>query len=145
MIQKDQERRGFESDEDDEIEEPHGIKGMTLQLIELLTTLVQRPNVQEVVKQGINPLLITVSSYMILEYKDQRVHYADENYFLHDKTQSVYKMRNIKNQCVELFSSLIEVFGDQAVRSTLMVIINLLGTQDQFQDQLQQFNNGGEE
>ena len=32
--------RGFESDEDDEIEEPCGIKGMTLQLVELLTTLV---------------------------------------------------------------------------------------------------------
>jgi hypothetical protein len=31
--------RGFESDEDDG-EEPHGVKGMTLQLIELLTTLV---------------------------------------------------------------------------------------------------------
>lgn len=42
-------QRGFESDED-ELEEPHGIKGMTLQLIELLTTLVQRPNVQEVVR-----------------------------------------------------------------------------------------------
>lgn len=48
--QRDRERRGFESDEDDEIEDPHGIKGMTLQLIELLTTLVQRPNVQEVVR-----------------------------------------------------------------------------------------------
>lgn len=43
-------QRGYESEEDDKIEEPHGIKGMTLQLIELLTTLVQRPNVQEVVK-----------------------------------------------------------------------------------------------
>jgi hypothetical protein len=32
-------QRGFESDED-EFEEPHGVKGMTLQLIELLTTLV---------------------------------------------------------------------------------------------------------
>lgn len=42
--------RGFESDEDDEIDEPSGIKGMTLQLIELLTTLVQRPNVLEVVR-----------------------------------------------------------------------------------------------
>ena len=82
----DMERRGFESDEDDEIEEPHGIKGMTLQLIELLTTLVQRPNVQEVVRQGINPLLMTVSSYMIVEYKDQKEHRIDENYFLYDKT-----------------------------------------------------------
>ena len=43
--QRDSDMRGFESDEDDEIEEPHGIRGMTLQLIELLTTLVQRPNV----------------------------------------------------------------------------------------------------
>lgn len=104
--------RGFESDEEDEIEEPHGIRGMTLQLIELLTTLVQRPNVQEVVRQGINPLLVTVSSYMILEHKDHREHKIDENYFLYDKTQTVFKTRNIKNQCVDLFSSLIEIFGD---------------------------------
>ena len=59
---------------------------MTLQLIELLTTLVQRPNVQEVVKQGINPLLMTVSSYMIVEFTDQREYHYDQNYFLHDKT-----------------------------------------------------------
>lgn len=110
--QRDLEMRGFESDEDDEIEEPHGIRGMTLQLIELLTTLVQRPNVQEVVRQGINPLLVTVSSYMILEYKDHREHRVDENFFLYDKTQTVFKTRNIKNQCVDLFSSLIEIFGD---------------------------------
>ena len=62
-------QRGFESDEE-EADEPHGVKGMTLQLIELLTTLVQRPNVQEVVRQGINPLLMYVSSYMIVEYTD---------------------------------------------------------------------------
>ena len=69
---------------------------------------------------------MTVSSYMIVLMKDQREHLADENYFLHDKTQSIYKMRNIKNQCVDLFSSLIEVFGDLAVNSTLLVIENLL-------------------
>ena len=33
-------QRGYESEEDDKPEEPFGIKGMTLQLIELLTTLV---------------------------------------------------------------------------------------------------------
>ena len=90
-------QRGYESDEDDDIEEPQGIKGMTLQLLELLTTLVQRPNVQEVVKQGINPLLMTVSSYMIIEFNDQREYHQDQNYFLHDKTQSVFKLRTIRN------------------------------------------------
>ena len=66
---------------------------------------------------------------MIVLMKDQREHLADENYFLLDKTQSIYKMRNIKNQCVDLFSSLIEVFGDLAVNSTLLVIENLLSIQ----------------
>ena len=60
--------RGYESEGDDD--EPHGIKGMTLQLLELLTTLVQRPNVQEVVRQGILPLMVTVSGYMVVEYHD---------------------------------------------------------------------------
>jgi len=35
-------------------------------------------------------------------------------------------MRNIKNQCVDLFSSLIECFGDLAVSSILQIIQNLL-------------------
>ena len=39
-LEENDDMRGFESDEDDEIDEPSGIKGMTLQLIELLTTLV---------------------------------------------------------------------------------------------------------
>lgn len=45
-------------------------------------------------------------------------------------------MRNIKNQCVELFSSLIEIFGDQAIRSTLLVISYLLEINDKFESQL---------
>ena len=93
----DTDMRGFESDEDDEIDEPSGIKGMTLQLIELLTTLVQRPNVQEVVRQGVIPLLMTISSYMIVELADEREYLFDTNIFLHDRTESVFKLRNIKN------------------------------------------------
>jgi hypothetical protein len=46
---------------------------------------------------------------------------------LHDKTNTTFKQRNIKNQCVDLFSSLIEIFGDVAVKAVLAVIQNLLG------------------
>lgn len=124
-------KRGYESDEDDLIEEPHGIKGMTLQLIELLTTLVQRPNVQEVVRQLLSPLLMNVASYMIVEHKDQREFMYDQHYFLHDKTQSVFKTRTIKNQCVDLFSSLIEIFGDQAITAILQCVQKLLGINEE--------------
>ena len=45
-------------------------------------------------------------------------------------------MRNIKNQCIELFSTFIEIFGDQAIRSTLLVISYLLEINDKFESQL---------
>ncbi len=99
---------------------------MTLQLIELLTTLVSRQNVQEVVKLGIVPLITTISSYMIVPYKSERHYLGDFNHFIHEKDEDVYKVRSIRNCCLDLVSSLIEVFGDLAVESILYVIENLL-------------------
>ena len=39
---------------------------MTVQLVELLTTLVAKPSVREMVRNGLAPLMSTISSYMIL-------------------------------------------------------------------------------
>ena len=64
---------------------------------------------------------------MILELDDELEYLHDHNIFLHDRTESVFKLRNIKNQCVDLFSSLIECFGDLAVQSILQIIRSLLG------------------
>lgn len=94
----------------------------------MLTTLVSRANVQEVVKQGIVPLITTISSYMILQRNKERYHVGDYNHFIHDKDEDVYKMRNIRNSCLDLISGLIEVFGDLAVESILFVIENLFLT-----------------
>lgn len=98
---------------------------MTLQLIELLTTLVSRPNVQEVVKQGIIPLISSISCFMIVQGNRERHYYGDANYFIHEKDEDVYKVRTIRNCCLDLISSLIEVFGDLAVKSILYVIENI--------------------
>jgi len=40
---------------------------MTFHLLELLSTLVLRPNVQAVVMQGLVPLITTVSSYLLIQ------------------------------------------------------------------------------
>ena len=72
---------------------------------------------------------MTVSSYMILEHSQSRIYLGDEHFFLHDKTQSIFKLRNIKNQCIDLFSSLIEIFGDHAITSILKIITKLLEDQ----------------
>ena len=67
---------------------------------------------------------------MIVELDDELDYLHDHNIFLHDRTESVFKLRNIKNQCVDLFSSLIECFGDLAVQSILQIIHSLLGQKD---------------
>jgi hypothetical protein len=77
------------------------------------------------VRQGIVPLLSTVASYMILPNNRERYHYGDYNHFVHDKTEDVYKQRTIRNSCLDLISSLIEVFGDEAVQSILFIVESL--------------------
>ena len=124
-IPEDNYNRGFESDDEDEF---YGVEGMTIHLLELLTTLISRQNVQEVVKQGIVPLMTTVSSYMIIQHFKENYHKGDYNHFIHEKDEDIYKMRSIRNSCLDLISGLIEVFGDTAVESILFVIENLFLT-----------------
>lgn len=63
---------------------------------------------------------------MILPYNRERYHYGDYNYFILDKDEDIYKTRSIRNSCLDLISSLIEVFGNDAVESILTVIEKLL-------------------
>jgi hypothetical protein len=96
-----------------------------MHLIELLTTLVSRPNVQEVIRQGIVPLITTISSYMILIRKFERHHYGDRAHFTKDKDDDVIRMKSVRSYCLDLLSSLVEVFGDLAVESILFVVQNI--------------------
>ena len=60
---------GDESFVDDE---KYGVEGMTFHLLELLSTLVLRPNVQQLVLQGLVPLMTTVCSYLLIEHNHER-------------------------------------------------------------------------
>lgn len=102
------------------------VEGMTQNLIELLTTLVQRQNLHEVVRQGIVPLMSTVAAYMIVPANRESYHRGDYSYFIYEKSEDVYKERSIRNSCLDLVSSLIEVFGDEAVEALLTIINSLI-------------------
>lgn len=65
---------------------------------------------------------------MIIPATKERMHFGDYNHFIHEKDEDVYKQRSIRNSCLDLISSLIEVFGDLAVESILFVIENLFLT-----------------
>lgn len=70
--------------------------------------------------------MMTVSNYMLYEWKDMTEYLCHNDLFLHDKSQQTYRIRKIKHQCIELFSSLIEIFSDQAIFSILEIIKSLM-------------------
>ena len=74
---------------------------------------------------GIVPLITTISSFMIIPHAKERQYVGDFNHFIHEKDEYVYKVRSIRNGCLDLLSSLIEVFGDLAVESIVFVSENL--------------------
>lgn len=105
--------------------EMYGVEGMTFHLLELLSTLVLRPNVQQLVLTGLVPMLTSVSSYLLIQHSHERVYRGDLTYFIADKSQDLLKVDTIRSQCLVLISSLIEVFGDVATQGVLMIIEKL--------------------
>jgi hypothetical protein len=112
-------------------EEKYGVEGMTFYLLELLSTLVMRPNVQQLVMQGLVPLMTTVCSYLLIEHRHERYYFGDLTYFIADRGQELHKIDTIRSQCLVLISSLIEVFGDVATHGLTIIIEKLFKTQDQ--------------
>lgn len=52
---------------------------------------------------------------MIIEGDKERMHCGDSSYFIHEKDEDFYKVRSIRNLCLDLISSLIEALGDLSV------------------------------
>ena len=92
--QEEEHQVGNESFEEGEI---YGVEGMTFHLLELLGALVQRPNVQGLVMQGLVPLITTVSSYLLVQYIHEKKHIGDPTYFIADKSQELLKVETIRS------------------------------------------------
>lgn len=97
---------------------------LTFHTLELLTSLVQRPNVQQIVQQGIVPLTTTVCSYLIVEAAQEVTHRGDQTFFLSTGVENLHN-ESIRNKCLSLVSCLIEVFGDETVGAMLLFIQNI--------------------
>ena len=65
--------------------------------------------------EGLVPLITSVSSYLLIQHDHERRHHGDATFFISDKSQELLKVETIRSQCLVLISSLIEVFGDDAI------------------------------
>lgn len=71
-----------------------------------------------------------MSSYLLVQYNQEKFHKGDPTFFISDQTQELHRVQSIRNQCLTLISSLIEVFGDQAVHAVLLVVHNLFNLKE---------------
>jgi len=70
---------------------------MTFHLIELLSCLVLRLNVQSLVQQGLVPLVTSVSSYLLVQYDQVSQLRGDPTFFIADDTQEMHRVQSIRN------------------------------------------------
>ena len=114
--------KGIEISYDDS--EP-GIIGMTMQLIELLTSLSNKGSIRNLIFMGLMPLVTSVASYMILSNEQEEEHLDDQSQFIFVNNENVYE-HSVRNYCLNFISQIIENFDDDAVEAILWVTENFL-------------------
>lgn len=115
-------KHGIESEpEDEEV----GIIGMTMHLIELLTSLATKGSIRNLIFIGIVPLITSVASYMILSNEQENESMDDQSQFININNEVVYE-HSVRNYCLNFISQIIENFDDDAVEAILWVAENFL-------------------
>lgn len=108
-------KHGIESEpEDEEV----GIIGMTMHLIELLTSLATKGSIRNLIFIGIVPLITSVASYMILSNEQENESLDDQSQFININNEIVYE-HSVRNYCLNFISQIIENFDDDAVEAIL--------------------------
>jgi hypothetical protein len=79
---------GIESEAENE---ETGIIGMTMQLIELLTSLANKGSIRSLIQVGIVPLITSVASYMILSQEQENEQITDQSQFININNDTVYE------------------------------------------------------
>lgn len=108
---------GIESEPEDE---ETGITGMTMQLIELLTSLANKGSMRTLISSGIVPLVTSVTSYMILSKDQETAQVTDPSQFVNANNESIYE-HSVRNYCLDFLSQMIENFDDEAVEACLCI------------------------
>ena len=122
-----EETKEIDTFEDDE----PGIKTMTMQLIDLITTLITNPAIHTLIKLGLNPFASTICEYLILPKADLDQYLYNPLYFI-EKSNIIMDdgiiepLANIRISCTQILESLIETFGSVAIEVIQNIILDSL-------------------
>jgi hypothetical protein len=116
-----------------------GIVGMTMQLIELLTSLSNKGSIRNLIFVGMVPLVTSVASYMILSNEQEDEHINDQSQFIFINNENVYE-HSVRNYCLNFISQIIENFDDDAVEAIIHVTENFLLSMEENKEEYTETN-----
>ncbi|CAD8134500.1 unnamed protein product [Paramecium pentaurelia] len=114
--------------EDDDYD--NHIEGLCAYSIELITILVTKPALYNLIKFGTFPLLNTLTTFLIATKDQERQWVKDPSYFiLNDEEELLQK--SVRTLALRLINDIIEKYGDTFVQQILMVGEKLILNRDE--------------
>ncbi|CAD8159758.1 unnamed protein product [Paramecium octaurelia] len=114
--------------EDDDYE--NHIEGLCAYSIELITILVTKPALYNLIKFGTFPLLNTLSTFLTATKEQEKQWVKDPSYFiLNDEEELLQK--SVRTLALKLINDMIEKYGDQFIQQILIVGEKLILNRDE--------------
>ena len=109
---------GFELDEN--IDLSNEVEAVAVQLIELMQTLLPHKKLRSFVKIGLFPLVNCISHYMLFSKYQEKTWFEEPNEFQAEE-EDTQNMVSIKKEVLEILSSLVTNFEDEAIQAIMII------------------------
>ncbi|EGR32294.1 hypothetical protein IMG5_089160 [Ichthyophthirius multifiliis] len=107
----------FLEEEDEYLNE---IEGLTINCIELVSTLVTKDTLYMLIKLAVFPIINALSHFILLTKDQERQWVYEPNQFVSDD-EDEQNMRSIRNLALQLIFQLIDKFGDITIQALMIV------------------------
>lgn len=106
------------------------IYGVALHMLDLTNILLFDPQLSNILNYGMIPLVKLISNFLLMRKEEEEIWTHDYNQYLLDE-EDEYDNTSIKNLALSAISSLIERFGDDAIRAIMLHIdVLVFGSND---------------
>jgi len=102
-----------------------GVEGLTVQLLELITSIIIRPVIGPQVVGELKALINTLVWYLPLTVEQEELWSNDPNQFISEEDIEEY-LKSSRISCLKLISELIDLFGDTSVECIVSVVESML-------------------
>eukprot|EP01017_Pseudomicrothorax_dubius_P041109 TRINITY_DN6546_c0_g2_i5.p1 TRINITY_DN6546_c0_g2~~TRINITY_DN6546_c0_g2_i5.p1 ORF type:complete len:631 (-),score=169.14 TRINITY_DN6546_c0_g2_i5:1645-3537(-) len=119
---------GFELEEEQDYD--NDVELIAIQLIELITTLLGKPILRDVVRVGVYPLINSLCHYMLMTSYDEHLWLHEPNQFINNE-EDESNMRSIRNSGLKLISELINSYEDDTLPVLMLIVDKFLQGDDE--------------